>query len=117
MDRRRFLGSTLGIGFTIAVSPTYAAATTFVATVSTGPSDTRWRLDMLGRLNAIRTRYNLSPLRIAAGNGGGPVERLVSACNVPRGRSTKSMLSDKNLKEKGFSKFVKEGDGRYRKTV
>ena len=48
---------------------------------------------------------------------GGAVERVVSLCSVSRSPSEKSMLSDKNLKEKGFSKFVKEGEGRYRKTI
>ena len=47
---------------------------------------------------------------------GGPVERLISRCAVNT-RSQKSMLSDKNLKEKGFTKLVKEDAGRYRKVT
>lgn len=47
---------------------------------------------------------------------GGPVERLISRCAVNT-RSEKSMLSDKNLKEKGFTKLVKEDTGRYRKVT
>lgn len=46
---------------------------------------------------------------------GGTVERLISLCSVSTSPSEKSMLSDKNLKEKGFSKLVKEDTGRYRK--
>ncbi len=44
---------------------------------------------------------------------GGPVERLISRCAVNT-RSEKSMLSDRNLKEKGFKKLVKQDDGSYR---
>ncbi|MFQ5807471.1 MAG: FmdB family zinc ribbon protein [Phycisphaerae bacterium] len=47
---------------------------------------------------------------------GGPVERLISRCAIST-RSVKSMLSDKNLKEKGFTKLVKEDEGRYRKVT
>ncbi|MBU0638181.1 MAG: zinc ribbon domain-containing protein [Planctomycetes bacterium] len=48
---------------------------------------------------------------------GSPVERLISRCSVRTSPSEKSMLSDKNLKEKGFRKLVNEGDGRFRRTV
>jgi putative FmdB family regulatory protein len=46
---------------------------------------------------------------------GGPVERVI----VPVGivKSTKALLSDKNLKAHGFQRFVKEEKGRYRKTT
>ena len=47
---------------------------------------------------------------------GRPVERLISRCAINT-RSEKSMLSDKNLKEKGFTKLVKEDTGRYRKVT
>lgn len=47
---------------------------------------------------------------------GGPIERLISRCAVNT-RSEKSMLSDRNLKEKGFTKLVKEDTGRYRKVT
>ena len=48
---------------------------------------------------------------------GQPVDRIISLCSVATGPSVKSMLSDKNLKEKGFTKLVNEGDGRFRKTT
>jgi putative FmdB family regulatory protein len=48
---------------------------------------------------------------------GQPVQRLISMCSVSTTQSTKSMLSDKNLKEKGFHKLVNEGGGKFRKTV
>jgi len=44
---------------------------------------------------------------------GGPVRRLISRCAVNT-RGEKSMLSDRNLKEKGFKKLVKQDDGSYR---
>jgi putative FmdB family regulatory protein len=47
---------------------------------------------------------------------GGPVERLISRCAINT-RSEKSMLSDKNLKAKGFTKLVKEDTGKYRKVT
>jgi putative FmdB family regulatory protein len=46
---------------------------------------------------------------------GNPVERLISLPNVSTRQSTKSMLSDKNLKAKGFTKLVNEGGGKFRK--
>jgi putative FmdB family regulatory protein len=48
---------------------------------------------------------------------GNAVERLISLCAVSTTQSTKSMLSDKNLKSKGFTKLVNEGGGRFRKTT
>ncbi len=48
---------------------------------------------------------------------GKPVERIISLCSVSTSQSVKSMLSDKNLKEKGFTKLVNEGEGRFRKTT
>jgi putative FmdB family regulatory protein len=48
---------------------------------------------------------------------GNPVHRLVSRISVSTRQSSKSMLSDKNLKEKGFTKLVNEGEGKFRKTV
>ncbi len=48
---------------------------------------------------------------------GQPVERQISLSAVSTAQSTKSMLSDKNLKEKGFSKLVNEGGGKFRKTI
>lgn len=46
---------------------------------------------------------------------GQPVERLISVCHVSTAQSTRSMLSDKNLKSKGFTKLVNEGGGKFRK--
>ena len=46
---------------------------------------------------------------------GTPVERIISLSSVSTAQSTKSMLSDKNLKDKGFTKLVNEGDGKFRK--
>jgi putative FmdB family regulatory protein len=46
---------------------------------------------------------------------GKPVERLISICSVSTAQSTRSMLSDKNLKAKGFTKLVNEGGGKFRK--
>jgi len=48
---------------------------------------------------------------------GQPIERIISLTAVSTAQSSKSMLSDKNLKEKGFHKLVNEGDGKFRKTV
>lgn len=53
----------------------------------------------------------------ACPNCGNAVERLISLCAVSTTQSTKSMLSDKNLKSKGFTKLVNEGGGRFRKTT
>ena len=46
---------------------------------------------------------------------GQPIERLISVCSVSTTQSTRSMLSDKNLKAKGFTKLVNEGGGKFRK--
>ena len=46
---------------------------------------------------------------------GGAVERLISLCAMSTTQSSKSMLSDKNLKAKGFTKLVNEGGGKFRK--
>ncbi|NLE57666.1 MAG: zinc ribbon domain-containing protein [Planctomycetes bacterium] len=48
---------------------------------------------------------------------GNAVERVISLCTVSTAQSVKSMLSDKNLKSKGFTKLVNEGGGRFRKTT
>jgi putative FmdB family regulatory protein len=48
---------------------------------------------------------------------GGPVERVISVCAVGTQPSERAMLSDRNLKEKGFTKLVNEGGGRFRRTV
>lgn len=46
---------------------------------------------------------------------GAAVERIISLCAISTAQSTKSMLSDKNLKAKGFTKLVNEGGGKFRK--
>jgi putative FmdB family regulatory protein len=43
------------------------------------------------------------------------VQRQISLCAVSTAQSTRSMLSDKNLKAKGFTKLVNEGGGKFRK--
>jgi len=48
---------------------------------------------------------------------GQAVERLISMPNVSTTQSVKSMLSDKNLKDKGFTKLVNEGGGKFRKVT
>jgi hypothetical protein len=48
---------------------------------------------------------------------GGAVERLISLCSMSASPSTRSMLSDKNLKQKGFTKLVNEGGGKFRKVT
>ena len=45
---------------------------------------------------------------------GKPIRRAISRCALNTKQSTKSMLSDKNLKAKGFTKLVNEGDGKFR---
>lgn len=48
---------------------------------------------------------------------GQPIERLISACGISTQLSERAMLSDKNLKRHGFTKLVKDGEGRYRKVT
>ncbi len=48
---------------------------------------------------------------------GGPVERIISACGICTHGSERSMLSDRNLKAKGFTKLVNEGGGKFRKVT
>lgn len=48
---------------------------------------------------------------------GGPVRRLISACGICTQPSARALLSDRNLKAKGFTKLVNEGGGRFRRTV
>ncbi len=46
---------------------------------------------------------------------GAPVERIISLFSVSTAPSTRSLLSDKNIKRHGFTKLVNEGDGKFRK--
>lgn len=48
---------------------------------------------------------------------GAAVRRLISACSMSTTPSARAMLSDRNLKAKGFTKLVNEGGGRFRRTV
>lgn len=48
---------------------------------------------------------------------GGPVRRLISRCGISTQPSERAVLSDRNLKAKGFTKLVNEGGGRFRKTT
>lgn len=51
---------------------------------------------------------------------GEPVRRVFGTPNAPRAWTdshAKSMTSDKNLASKGFTKYVKSGDGTYEKTA
>ena len=48
----------------------------------------------------------------------GPIMRCISAVGINTALpNSRSVLSDKNLKEKGFSKLVNEGDGSFRKVT
>ncbi len=68
-----------------------------------------------GRFEVLQSMHD-SPLRTCP-KCGGPIERVISLCAVSGTMSERAMLSDKNLKEKGFTKLVNEGGGRFRKTV
>lgn len=46
---------------------------------------------------------------------GSPVKRVISQFSVATGPSTKSLLSDSNIKRHGFTKLVNEGGGKFRK--
>jgi putative FmdB family regulatory protein len=48
---------------------------------------------------------------------GAPVKRLISACGICTLPSERTLLSDRNLKAKGFTKLVNEGDGRFRRVT
>ena len=48
---------------------------------------------------------------------GGPVQRVLSLPSVHGVGSSKNVLSNKNLADKGFTKYVKAGDGHYEKAA
>jgi putative FmdB family regulatory protein len=48
---------------------------------------------------------------------GGAVTRLISRCGISTQTPERALLSDKNLKAKGFTKLVNEGGGKFRKTT
>lgn len=56
------------------------------------------------------------PLKVCP-HCGTPVVRLISRAGICTRPSEKSLLSDKNLKAKGFTKLVNEGGGRFRKVT
>ena len=62
----------------------------------------------------VRQSMTDKPLRTCP-RCGERVRRVISLCSVSTSPSAKSMLSDKNLKEKGFTKLVNEGGGKFRK--
>jgi putative FmdB family regulatory protein len=55
------------------------------------------------------------PLCSACPICGGPVKRVISLFSVSTRPSTRSLLSDKNIKRHGFTKLVNEGEGKFRK--
>ncbi len=48
---------------------------------------------------------------------GAPVKKAFLNCNLSSKKSTKTVLSDKNLTKHGFTKLVNEGGGKFRKTT
>jgi hypothetical protein len=53
-------------------------------------------------------------------DSGEPVRRVFTEANAPRAwtdTQAKAAVSDKNLASKGFTKYVKTGDGSYEKTA
>lgn len=47
---------------------------------------------------------------------GNAVRRVIGAVGISTRKSTKSLLSDDNIKRHGFTRLVKEREGKYRKT-
>jgi putative FmdB family regulatory protein len=45
------------------------------------------------------------------------IVRLITSVGICTQPSERAMLSDRNLKAKGFTKLVKEGDGKYRRVT
>jgi len=69
----------------------------------------RWRFEVVQSMN--------DPPLTACPRCGKPIQRSISLCAVSTAKSVKSMLGDKNLKEKGFTKLVNEGGGKFRKVT
>ena len=67
---------------------------------------------------AFEVRQTMSdpPLRVCP-KCGAPVKRAISAVGISTHRPSRSLLSDKSLKEKGFKKLVNEGDGKFRSVL
>jgi len=64
MERRRFLGQSLGIGVAMIAGTNGVTIAARGNPLATALRDERWRLDMLGRLNIIRNSHSLGALRI-----------------------------------------------------
>ena len=46
---------------------------------------------------------------------GGPLRKIIQAPYIGSKHSSKSVLSDENIKKHGFTKLVNEGGGKFRK--
>ena len=46
---------------------------------------------------------------------GASIRRIITSVNISTAKSTKEILSDKNIKKHGFTKLVNEGNGKFRK--
>lgn len=64
----------------------------------------------------VRQKMTDAPLETCP-QCGAKVERVIQPVGISVNRSSKSLLSNRSLKEHGFSKFVKEDDKKYRRTV
>jgi putative FmdB family regulatory protein len=62
----------------------------------------------------VDQRMSERPLKVCP-KCGAPVEKAISLFSVNTSTSTKSLLSDKNIKRHGFTKLVNEGDGKFRR--
>ncbi len=72
--------------------------------------------DYCRRRFEVRQSMRDEPLRKCP-QCGGKVVRAVSLFGIGTQPSVKAMLSDKNLKAKGFTKLVNEGGGKFRKVT
>ncbi len=64
----------------------------------------------------VRQAMRAAPLKVCP-QCGARVVRLISRCGISTSPSGRSMLSDRNLKAKGFTKLVNEGGGKFRKVT
>jgi putative FmdB family regulatory protein len=62
----------------------------------------------------VDQRMSEPPLKVCP-ECGAPVKRTISLFSVHTGPTTRSLLSDKNIKRHGFTKLVNEGNGKFRK--
>ncbi|NOZ22672.1 MAG: zinc ribbon domain-containing protein [Planctomycetes bacterium] len=62
----------------------------------------------------VRQRMSDEPLKNCP-QCGNAVQRVISAVGISTRKSTKSLLSDENIKKHGFTRLVKEDEGKYRK--